>query len=47
MPGEYMPSHNQQLGPVPLGVANANSRNHATSGDYGIESKMAYPNMNC
>ena len=44
MPGEYMPSHNQQLGPVPLGVANANSRNHATSGDYGIKSKMAYPN---
>ena len=44
MQGEYMPSHNQQLGPVPLGVANANSRNHATSGDYGIKSKMAYPN---
>lgn len=44
MQGEYMPSHNQQLGPVPLGIANANSRNHATSGDYGIKSKMAYPN---
>lgn len=44
MPGEYMPSHNQQLGPVPIGVANANSRNHATSGDYGIKSKKAYPN---
>ena len=44
VPGEYMPSHNQQLGPVPLGVANANSRNHATNGDYGIKSKMAYPN---
>lgn len=44
VPGEYMPSHNQQLGTVPLGVANANSRNHATNSDYGIKSKMAYPN---
>jgi hypothetical protein len=42
--GEYMPSTNQQLGPVPLGVANANSRNHATNNDYGMKSKMAYPN---
>lgn len=44
MPGEYMPSHNQQLGPVPLAVANANGRNHATTGDYGVKSKKAYPN---
>lgn len=44
VPGEYMPSHNQQLGAVPLGVANANNRNHATNADYGIKSKMAYPN---
>lgn len=42
--GEYMPSTNQQLGPVPMGVANANSRNHATNNDYGMKSKMAYPN---
>ncbi len=42
--GEYMPSTNQELGPVPLGVANANSRNHATNNDYGMKSKMAYPN---
>ena len=44
MPGEYMPSHNQQLGQVQLGVANAQGRNYATDGDYGIKSKMAYPN---
>ena len=44
IPGEYMPSHNQQLGEVPLMVANANGRNYATDADYGIKSKMAYPN---
>lgn len=44
IPGEYMPSHNQQLGEVPLGVANAQGRNTATESDYGIKSKMAYPN---
>jgi Family of unknown function (DUF5899) len=44
IPGEYMPSHNQQLGEVPIAVANANGRNYATDGDYGIKSKMAYPN---
>lgn len=44
IPGEYMPSHNQQLGPVPIGVANANARNPATNADYGIKSKKAYPN---
>ena len=44
VPGEYMPSHNQQLGEVPLMVANANGRNYATDADYGIKSKMAYPN---
>ena len=41
MPGEYMPSHNQQLGPVPLAVANANGRNNATTGDYEVKSKKA------
>ena len=44
MPGEYMPSHNQQLGEVPISVANANGRNYATDADYGIKSKLAYPN---
>ena len=44
IPGEYMPSHNQQLGQVQFGVANAQGRNQATDGDYGIKSKMAYPN---
>jgi hypothetical protein len=42
--GEYMPSHSQQLGQVPIGIANANGRNYANDGDYGIKSKMAYPN---
>jgi Family of unknown function (DUF5899) len=44
VPGEYMPSHNQQLGEVPLMVANANGRFYANDADYGIKSKMAYPN---
>jgi hypothetical protein len=42
--GEYMPSHNQQLGAVQLAVANANGRGYANDNDYGIKSKMAYPN---
>ena len=44
VPGEYMPSHNQQLGSVPIPVANAGGRNYATDADYGIKSSMAYPN---
>ncbi len=44
LPGEYMPSHNQQLGQVQFGVANAQGRNYATDADYGIKSKTAYPN---
>jgi hypothetical protein len=44
VPGEYMPAHSQQLGSVPIGIANANGRNYANDGDYGIKSKMAYPN---
>ena len=44
VPGEYMPSHNQQLGSLPLAGANANGRSYANDGDYGIKSKMAYPN---
>lgn len=42
--GEYMPSHHQSLGAVPLGVANAGGRQYAHDADYGIKSKMAYPN---
>jgi hypothetical protein len=42
--GEYMPSKNIALGEVPMAVANANGRNYATDGDYGVKSKMAYPN---
>jgi hypothetical protein len=44
IPGEYMPSHNQQLGAVPLAVANANGRQYATDADYEIKAKKAYPN---
>ena len=44
IPGEYMPSHNQQLGDLPIGIANANGRGYANDSDYGIKSKMAYPN---
>jgi hypothetical protein len=43
-PGEYMPSHNIELGALPLAGANANGRNTATESDYGIKSKKAYPN---
>jgi hypothetical protein len=44
IPGEYMPSHNQQLGAVPLSVANANGRQYATDSDFEIKAKKAYPN---
>jgi len=44
VPGEYMPSTNQQLGAVPLAVANANGRQYATDADYEIKAKKAYPN---
>ena len=39
-----MPSHNIELGALPLAGANANGRNPATESDYGIKSKKAYPN---
>ena len=44
IPGEYMPTHMQQLGEVPIAVANAGGRGYANEGDYGIKSQMAYPN---
>lgn len=42
--GDYMPSHNNVLGMVPIGIANANGRNYSNTGDYGIKSQSAYPN---
>jgi len=42
--GEFMPSHNIELGEVPIGPANAQGRNYAAEGDYEMRSKFAYPN---
>lgn len=42
--GEYMPSQHMDLGAVPMHPANAQGRQYATDGDYGIQSKVAYPN---
>lgn len=42
--GEYMPSHNNQLGEYPMPVANANGRGFANTGDYGIQSHQNYSN---
>ena len=42
--GEYMPSHNIQLGEAPFAPANAGGRHYANDSEYGIKSKMAYPN---
>jgi hypothetical protein len=42
--GEYMPTHMQQFGSVPLAPANAGGRFYANDADYGIQSKKAYPN---
>jgi len=42
--GEYMPSHNIQLGQTQFGVANAQGRNFANDADFGVKSKHAYPN---
>jgi len=42
--GEYMPSHNQDLGARPFGVASAPGHNKANVNDHGINAKMAYPN---
>ena len=42
--GEYMPSHNQDLGPVPIGVADAIGRGYANDADYGMKSQVAYRN---
>ncbi len=44
VPGKYMPSTNINLGPKPIGVPNAQGTNSASSGDYGLNAKKAYPN---
>ena len=44
IPGEYMPSTNIELGEKPLGVPNATGNNNPHQGDYGLDSKRAYPN---
>lgn len=42
--GEYMPSKHIDLGELPLGVASAVGQGGAYDTDYGVKSKMAYPN---
>lgn len=44
VPGEYMESKRHELGELPYGVANANGRQYANNADFGMKSKMAYPN---
>jgi len=44
VPGEYMPTHMQHLGAVPVGVANARGRSNAGENDYSIRSNKAYAN---
>ena len=44
VPGEYMESKRHELGELPYGVANANGRQYANNADFGVKSKMAYPN---
>jgi len=42
--GEHNEPHRQQLESYPLSVANAIGHGSATESDYGMKSKMAYPN---
>ena len=42
--GEYMPSKHIDLGAVPIQPASAVGRSSAREGEYGLKSKMAYPN---
>ena len=44
VPGEYMPSHNIELGAVPISAATATGRNWAHDADYGIKSAKSYNN---
>ena len=42
--GEYMPTHNQQLGAVQFSAASAPNKGTAVEGEYGRRSTVAYPN---
>ena len=42
--GEYMPSHNNELGAYPILSAGANGKGNPNNHDYGINSQLAYPN---
>jgi hypothetical protein len=42
--GEYMATHNQQLGAVPFSAASAQNRGGAVEGEFGMRSTVAYPN---
>ena len=44
VPGEYMPSHNIELGAVPLPTVSAVGRNWAHEAEYGMKSTKAYNN---
>ena len=44
VPGEYMPSHNIELGAVPLPSVSAVGRNWAHDAEYGMKSTKAYNN---
>ncbi len=43
-PSEHMPTHRNEYGEFQLGTASAVGRQFATDGDYGIKTKIAYPN---
>jgi len=42
--GEYMPSHNNELGAYPILSAAASGKGNPNNHDYGINSQLAYPN---
>ena len=42
--GEYMPTHNQQLGAVQFSAPSAQNRGGAVEGEYGMRSTVVYPN---
>ncbi len=44
MPGEILPSHRVERGPVEIGVANAVGRGYGSEGDFGKNSLQTYAN---
>jgi hypothetical protein len=44
MPGEVLPSHRMETGPVEMGVANAVGRGFGSEGDFGKKSLQSYAN---